>query len=143
MTSLGGSGTGTSSNSSIPTISAAVSSSSLMSKAAASSRTNYNDALSSITTRQIVQQKFKENENVLSVCLEMTLKFVISVNVGVPTSIQHSQPIYQYIYTYIFIFNCYSLFRYSRPIRLSVKNIPVASWLWLFQFPVALMPFSL
>ncbi|XP_061397193.1 type II inositol 1,4,5-trisphosphate 5-phosphatase-like [Musca vetustissima] len=66
MSSLGG---GAGSNS-IPTISAAVSSSSLASKTSAS---NSNDTLSSsgnkqlLTTIQIVQQKFKDNENVLSI----------------------------------------------------------------------------
>lgn len=111
MTSLGGSGgTGTSSNSSIPTISAAVSSSSLMSKAA-SSRTNSNDALSSITTRQIVQQKFKENENVLSVCLRNDFEICYQCQCGCwmsscsdrhPSSI-HSQYTHTYTYTIFLI----------------------------------------
>ncbi|XP_037812970.1 type II inositol 1,4,5-trisphosphate 5-phosphatase [Lucilia sericata] len=64
MTSLGGAA--------IPTISAAVSTSSLSTK---SSRNNSNDALNSnfdkqqhnLTTKQIIQQKLKENENVLSI----------------------------------------------------------------------------
>lgn len=64
MTSLGGT--------TIPTISAAVSTSSLSTM---SSRHNSNDALNynnekqqqNLTTKQIIQLKLKENENVLSV----------------------------------------------------------------------------
>lgn len=66
MTSLGGA--------TIPTISAAVSTTSLSSK---SSRNNSNDALNSnnekqqqhLSTKDLIQQKLKENENVLSVML--------------------------------------------------------------------------
>lgn len=80
MTSLGGGATTT-----IPTISAAVSSSNLSAK----SRNNSNDALNSssnndnkqnLTTKQILQQKFKENENVLSVCILYTYSTYICMS---------------------------------------------------------------
>ena len=132
MTSLGA---GTAATAAIPTISAAVSSSNLSSKSSSSSsRKNSNDALHShidkqqqqhLTTKQIVQQKFKQNENVLSVM----------------TRTQHFKMFMNSIVFILLLFFFHD--RSSRHIRLSVKNTLVVFWVWSSLSPVALMRSSL